>query len=72
MVAMSTVKAKRDLRRNHFAWNNDFTLIIELTTTERATAEAFELNKETWRTLGSYYTQHMNTRFTCANGVQKF
>jgi len=30
----------------HFAWNNDFTLIIGLTPTGRATAELLQLNRE--------------------------
>ena len=32
--------------RNHFAWNDDFTLIIGLTPTGRATVEALQLNRE--------------------------
>ena len=31
---------------NHFAWNDDFTLIIGLTPTGRATVEALQLNRE--------------------------
>ncbi|MDI9639830.1 HNH endonuclease signature motif containing protein [Geitlerinema splendidum] len=31
---------------NHFAWNNDFTLIIGLTPTGRSTVEALQLNRE--------------------------
>jgi len=32
--------------RNHFAWSADFTLIIGLTPTGRATVEALQLNRE--------------------------
>lgn len=32
--------------RNHFAWNDNFTLIIGLTPTKRATVEALQLNRE--------------------------
>ncbi len=32
--------------RDHFAWNEDFTLIIGLTPTGRATVEALRLNRE--------------------------
>lgn len=31
---------------NHFAWNDDFTLIIGLTPTGRSTVEALQLNRE--------------------------
>jgi hypothetical protein len=31
---------------NHFAWNEDFTLIIGLTPTGRSTVEALQLNRE--------------------------
>ena len=32
--------------RDHFAWNDDFTLIIGLTPTGRATVKALQLNRE--------------------------
>ena len=32
--------------RNHFAWNDDFTLVIGVTPTDRATVEALQLNRE--------------------------
>lgn len=31
---------------DHFAWNDDFTLIVGLTSTGRATVEALKLNRE--------------------------
>lgn len=32
--------------RDHFAWNDDFTVIVGLTSTGRATVEALRLNRE--------------------------
>lgn len=37
---------RRQRWRDHFAWNDDFTLIIGLTPTGRATVEALQLNRE--------------------------
>jgi len=38
--------ARRQRWRDHFVWNDDFTLIIGLTPTGRATVEALRLNRE--------------------------
>lgn len=37
---------RRQRWRDHFVWNDDFTLIIGLTPTGRATVEALRLNRE--------------------------
>lgn len=37
---------RRQRWRDHFAWNEDFTLIIGLTSIGRATVEALQLNRE--------------------------
>ena len=37
---------RRERWRDHFAWNEDFTLVIGLTPTGRATVEALLLNRE--------------------------
>ncbi|MGQ9627694.1 MAG: HNH endonuclease [Anaerolineae bacterium] len=37
---------RRQQWRDHFVWNEDFTLIIGLTPTGRATVEALQLNRE--------------------------
>ncbi len=38
---------RRQHWRDHFAWSADFTLIIGLTPTGRATVEAWQMNRET-------------------------
>jgi 5-methylcytosine-specific restriction endonuclease McrA len=37
---------RQHLWHEHFAWNEDFTLIVGLTTTGRATVETLQLNRE--------------------------
>ena len=43
---VSLFHPRRQRWRDHFAWNADFTLIIGLTPTERATVETLQLNRE--------------------------
>lgn len=48
---------RRDSWRDHFTWSNDFTLIVGLSATGRATVMALRLNRESLvnlrRLLGS-------------------
>ena len=37
---------RRQIWRHHFRWNDDFTLIVGLTPTGRATVKALQLNRE--------------------------
>jgi len=48
---------RRQLWREHFAWNADFTLIIGLTPTGRATVEVLQLNREGLINLRRYRTR---------------
>jgi hypothetical protein len=43
---VSLFHPRRQCWRDHFAWNADFTLIIGLTPTGRATVETLQLNRE--------------------------
>jgi len=43
---VSLYNPRRQRWRDHFAWNEDFTLIVGLTRVGRATVEALQLNRE--------------------------
>ncbi|MGB3641130.1 MAG: HNH endonuclease [Rivularia sp. (in: cyanobacteria)] len=43
---VSLYHPRQELWNDNFAWNNDFTLVIGLTPTRRATVETLKLNRE--------------------------
>ncbi len=43
---MSLYHPRKDRWREHFSWNGDFTRIIGLTPTGRATVDALRMNRE--------------------------
>lgn len=43
---VSLYHPRRQIWHHHFRWNDDFTLIVGLTPTGRATVEALQLNRE--------------------------
>lgn len=43
---VSLFHPRRQQWRDHFAWNDDFTLVIALTPTGRATVETLQLNRD--------------------------
>jgi hypothetical protein len=43
---VSLYHPRQELWSEHFAWNDDFTVILGLTATGRATVETLQLNRE--------------------------